>query len=222
MRKIYPIQQRLLGGKRTLSLEQLLEHLAHNELSDENLMLLRDYCATINRRYENDALFGRHLDYFITTYGFAPRTVANNINNAFSEGIMVEYISPSRDNSMRMGLIYKLISNIPARKKLLEMQRGYYAITNDEDEVIYAGFSKESAMAYIDHFEKYLNENRDSIEALRILYNSEDLVITHTMLVQLRDRLLAENKQYGIIRYGETIRFLIQRVRLKNLILKQM
>ncbi len=157
------------GGKRTLSLEQLLEHLAHNEVSDENLMLLRDYCATINRRYENDALFGRHLDYFITTYGFAPRTVANNINNAFSEGIMVEYISPSRDNSMRMGLIYKLISNIPARKKLLEMQRGYYAITNDEDEVIYAGFSKESAMAYIDHFEKYLNENRDSIEALRIL-----------------------------------------------------
>lgn len=130
------------GGKRTLSLEQLLEHLAHNEVSDENLMLLRDYCATINRRYENDALFGRHLDYFITTYGFAPRTVANNINNAFSEGIMVEYISPSRDNSMRMGLIYKLISNIPARKKLLEMQRGYYAITNDEDEVIYAGFSK--------------------------------------------------------------------------------
>ena len=78
------------------------------------------------------------------------------------------------------------------------MQRGYYAIASDKDKVIYAGFSKESAMAYIDHFEKYLNENRDSIEALRILYNSEDLVITHTMLVELRDRLLAENKQYGI------------------------
>lgn len=182
------------GGKRTLS----LEHLSHNEVSDENLMLLRDYCATINRRYENNALFGRHLDYFITTYGFAPRTVANKINNAFSEGIMVEYISPSHDNSMRMKLIYRLISNIPARKKLLEMQRGYYAITNDEDEVIYAGFSKESAKAYIDNFEKYLNENRDNIEALRILYNSEDIVITHTMLVELRDRLLAENKQYGL------------------------
>lgn len=102
---------------------------------------------------------------------------------------MVEYISPSRDNSMRMGLIYNLISNIPARKKLLEMQRGYYAIANDEDEVIYAGFSKESAKAYIDNFEKYLNENRDSIEALRILYNSEDIVIMHPMLVELRDSL---------------------------------
>ncbi len=196
------------SGKRTLSLEQLLEHLAHNEVSDENLMLLRDYCATINRRYENDALFGRHLDYFITTYGFAPRTIANNINNAFSEGIMMEYISPSRDNSMRMKLIYSLISNIPARKKLLEMQRGYYAITTDEDEVIYAGFSKETAKTYIENFEKYLNENKDSVEALRIIYNSEDTIITHTMLVELRDRLLSENRQYGIYQIWKNYKLL--------------
>lgn len=196
------------GRKRMLSLEQLLEHLAHNEVSDENLMLLRDYCATINRRYENDVLFGRHLDYFITTYGFAPRTVANNINNAFSEGIMVEYISPSCNNSMRMGLIYRLISNIPARKKLLEMQRGYYAIANDEDEVIYAGFSKESAKTYIENFENYLNENRDSTEALRVIYNSEDTIITHTMLVELRDKLLSENRQYGIYQIWKNYKLL--------------
>ena len=208
------------GGKRTLSLEQLLEHLAHNELSDENLMLLRDYCATINRRYENDALFGRHLDYFITTYGFAPRTVANDINNAFSEGIMVEYISPSRDNTMRMRLIYRLISNIPARKKLLEMQRGYYAIASDKDKVIYAGFSKESAKTYIENFEKYLNENRDSIEALRILYNSEDIIITHTMLVELRDRLLAENKQYDIYQIWKNYKFLDSEGKVEELDIK--
>lgn len=185
------------GGKRTLSLEQLLEHLAHNEVSDENLILLRDYCSTINRRYEDNALFGRHLDYFITTYGFAPRDVANNINNVFSEGVLAEYISPSHDNSMRMRLIHCLVSNIPARKKLLEMQRGYYAVTEDEDKIIYAGFSKESAKTYIENFEKYLDENKDSIEALRIIYNSEDTVITHSMLMNLRDKLLSENRQYG-------------------------
>ncbi len=186
------------GGKKALSLEQLLEHLAHNEVSDENLILLRDYCSTINRRYEDNALFGRHLDYFITTYGFAPRTVANNINSAFEEGFMAEYISPSHDNSMRMRLIHCLISNIPARKKLLEMQRGYYAITEDEDKVIYAGFSKESAKTYIENFEKYLIENKDSIEALRIIYNMEKTIVTHTMLVDLRDKLLAENRQYNV------------------------
>lgn len=182
---------------KTLSLEHLIEHLAHNEVSDENLYLLRDYCSSINKRYEDNPLFGHHLDYFITNYGFAPRTLANNINIAFSNGTMVEYFSPSDDNTMRRMLIYCLISNIPARKKLIEMQRGYYASAGDEDEVIYAGFSKESAKSFIDNFEKYINDNKDSIEALRIIYNSEDTVITHSMLVELRDRLQSESRQYS-------------------------
>lgn len=185
-------------NKRTLSLEHLLEHLAHNEVSDENLLLLRDYCATINRRYEDSPLFGKHLDMFIRDYGFAPRTLAGNINNAFEQGVLVEYISPSEDNAARMALIYCLMSNIQARNKLLEMQRGYYVETEDADKLIYAGFSKETARCFIDNFEKYLEDNKDSIEALRIIYNSEDVVITHSMLVELRDRLLAENRDYGV------------------------
>lgn len=185
---------------KVLSLEHLLEHLAHGELSDDNLWLLRDYCASINRRFEDNVLFGKHLDYFITTYGFAPRTIAGNIQKATDEGILVEYkyTDPSHDNSERMGLIYELISNVAARKKLLEMQKGYIAETdNDPDDVIYAGFSKESAKTFIENFEKYLEENKDSIEALRIIYNSQDTVITHAQLTELRDRLLAESRQYG-------------------------
>ena len=188
-------------GKKVLSLEHLLEHLAHNELSDENLWLLRDYCSTINRRYEDNPLFGRHLDYFITTYGFAPRTIAGNIQAATDGGLLLEfeYIDPSHDNTRRMALINSLISNIAARKKLLEMQRGYIVNTDeDPDELIYAGFSKETAKNFVENFEMYLNENKDSIEALRIIYNSEDTIITHSMLSELRDRLLSESKQYGV------------------------
>ncbi|MBP3902216.1 MAG: DEAD/DEAH box helicase family protein [Blautia sp.] len=188
-------------GKRVLTLDKLLEHLAHNELSDENLWLLRDYCATINRRYENNALFGRHLDYFITTFGFAPRTIAGNIQTASDKGLLIEfqYIDPSHDNSRRMDLIYSLIGNIQARKKLLEMQRGYVVTTEDDpDKLIYAGFSRETAKTYIENFEKYLEGNKDSIEALRIIYNSEDTVITHSMLTELRDSLLSESRQYGV------------------------
>ena len=98
-----------------------------------------------------------------------------------------------------MDLIRDLISNIAARKKLLEMQCGYIVSTGeDPDAVIYAGFSKETAKTFIDSFENYLNENKDSIEALRIIYNSEDTIITHSMLSELRDRLLAESRQYGV------------------------
>ncbi|MBN2927852.1 MAG: DEAD/DEAH box helicase family protein, partial [Eubacterium sp.] len=186
------------SSKKNLSLEHLLERLAHNEVSDENLMLLRDYCSTINRRYEESVLFGRHLDYFITNFGFAPRKLANDINTAFAQGTLVEYISPSHDNSMRMGLIYCLIGNLQARNKLLEMQRGYLVETGDDDKVLYAGFSKETAKKYIENFEKYLEDHKDDIEALRIIYNSEDKVITHDMLMELRDRLLSESRQYGV------------------------
>lgn len=184
-------------SKKPLSLEHLLERLAHNEVSDDNLMLLRDYCSTINRRYEESVLFGRHLDYFISNYGFAPRKLANDINTALADGTLVEYVSPSYDNSERMALIYCLIGNLQARNKLLEMQRGYMVESGDDDKILYAGFSKESAKTYIENFEKYLEDNKDSIEALRIIYNSEDVCITHEMLMELQEKLLVESRQYS-------------------------
>ena len=186
------------GKGKVFTLETLLEHLAHNELSDDNLLLLRDYCSTINRRYENSALFSRHLVAFVSECGVSPKVIAARIQNAFDREDLPPYISPSDANTERMALIADLINNIPARQKLLEMQRGYVLTTDeDPDALIYAGFSKETARTFIENFEKYLHENKDSIEALRILYNSEDTLITHTMLTDLRDRLLAENRQYG-------------------------
>ena len=194
--------------KKYLTLVQLLEHLAHGEVSDDNLLLLRNYCSTINKRYEDNAMFGKHLDYFITEYGFAPRTIANNIQDAFDRGILIEYESPSGDNTARLALIAMLMNNIQARNKLIEMQKGYSVSIQDEDKVIYAGFSKETARSYIDSFEKYIEDNKDEIEALRIIYNSEDTLITHTMLVQLRDRLLLENRQFGVYQIWKSYKVL--------------
>lgn len=181
--------------ERTLSLEHLLERLAHGEVSDENFELLRDYCAMIHRRYENDALYGRHLDKFIEEYGFAPRELANDINTALQKGLP-PFADASHDNTDRIMVVECLIDNVAARKYLLEMQRGYVTIIRDSDEVIYSGFSKETARNFADNFERYLNDNKDRIEALRIIYNSEDTVITHSMLVDLSDKLLTENRSY--------------------------
>lgn len=194
--------------RKYLSLVKLLEHLAHGEVSDDNLALLRNYCSTINRRYEDNPLFGKHLDYFITEYGFAPRTIANNIQDAFDKEVLPEYISPSGDNTVRLALISVLMNNIQARKKLIELQKGYSVSVQDEDQVIYAGFSKETARDFIDNFEKYLKDNKDTIEALRIIYNSEDVLITHKMLVELRDRLISENKQYGVYQLWKSYKIL--------------
>lgn len=180
-----------------LRLDQLLERLSHGEVSDDNLALLRDYCATIQKRYEGHPLFERHLNMFISDFGFAPRTLANDINQALSQNTLPPYIDISDDNSARKALIFCLMGNLQARKKLLELLRGYYAVTPEkEDEIIYKGFSKETAKSFIESFEKYLKNNADKIEALRIIYNSEDTVITYSMLTELQDKLIAENGQF--------------------------
>lgn len=174
------------GSVKVFTLEALLEHLSHNEVSDENLVLLSHYCATIHGRYENNPLFGRHLDKFIKDYGFSPRELAEKIQNAINneKNPLPPFISPSDKNAARMALIHQLISNINARKHLLELKKGYIITSDDKDTLISAGFSKESAKTYIENFEKFLNDNKDSLEALRIIYNSEDTVITHAMLVE--------------------------------------
>lgn len=186
------------GGAPNLSLDHLLEHLAHREVSDTNLSVLRNYCATIHRRYENNPLFGRHLTSFVSSYGFSPKNIAENIQSAFDNGVLenAPYLSPSEPNTVRMALIDKLISNIQARKHLLELQKGYIISSDDTDKLISAKFSQESAKQYIENFERFLDENKDTIEALRIIYNSEDTVITHDMLTELSDKLLMESRSY--------------------------
>lgn len=188
------------GGElrpKILRLDQLLERLSHGEVSDDNLALLRDYCSTIQKRYEDNPLFKRHLNMFISDYGFSPRGLANNINQSLSQNLLPPYENISDENLARKKLIFCLMSNLSVRKKLLEMLRGYYAVTPEkEDEVIYKGFSKETAKSFIANFEQYLNNNADKIEALRIIYNSEDTVITYSMLTELQDKLIAENVQF--------------------------
>lgn len=186
------------GGKpKLLRLDQLLERLSHGEVSDDNLALLRDYCATIQKRYEFHPLFERHLNMFISDCGFSPRELANNINQALAQNTLPPYTDISDDNMARKNLIFCLMGNLQARKKLLELRRGYYAVAPEkEDEVIYKGFSKETAKSFIANFEQYLNDNADKIEALRMIYNSEDTIITYSMLTELQDKLIAENGQF--------------------------
>ncbi len=179
-----------------LSLERIIERIAHGEVSDENLEQLRDYCASIHRRYESNPLFVHRLDSFTSEFGFAPRTLADNINKALSQGLP-PFENASQSNSVRMELVSCLIDNNEARKQLLEMQKGFYAeVFGHDDWVIESGFTHETALSFTETFEKYLAENKDRIEALRIIYNSEDKLITYSMLCDLRDKLLSENHQY--------------------------
>lgn len=189
-------------SKNKLNIENLFEHLAHGEVSDENLVLLRDYLSTINGRYENNQLFGRHLTELITKYNFSPKNLAVRINNCIENNTFPAYVNISDPNLERKELIDELISNIAVRNKVLELYKGYrVSFSDNQDEVIYKGFSIESAKPFIDNFENYINTHIKEIEALRILYNGNNEIITHDMLIDVQDKLLNENslfKPYSI------------------------
>lgn len=184
-------------GKKKLSLEEVLERLSHGEVPDENLVLLRDYCSRISNYYKNHPLFWHHLDEFINSFGYSPLLIAGNIQKALSSNALPFYVSPSDDNSERVQLIYDLISNNKAKQKLLELKKGYYVFAPDKpDTLIKKGFSIETAKTFIENFEKCINEHKDTIEALNIIYNSDKKTITHSMLEELQNMLLAQDKTY--------------------------
>ena len=189
-------------GKKKLNIENLFEHIAHGEVSDENLVLLRDYLSTINGRYANNQLFGRHLIELIEEYNFSPKNFADRINNCIENNLLPEYIDISNPNIERKELVNELISNLQVRNKILELYRGYRVSFGDnKDEVIYKGFSVESAKSFIENFESYINSHIDDIEVLRVLYNNKNEIITHNMLVDMQDKLVNENslfKPYSI------------------------
>ena len=185
------------GHKKSLSLKDLLEHLSHGEVSDENLVLLRDYCSSITNKYKDHPLFHKHLDEFIEKFGYSPVFIAEKIKEALDSETLPPYSSPSDSNAERIELISKLILNNDAKNKLMELQKGYYVFAPDNpDELLYKGFSIEEAKKFIENFEQCLVDHKDSIEALRIIYNSDSKLITYSMLRELQEILLSENRQY--------------------------
>lgn len=82
------------------------------------------------------------MSRFAEEFDFTPRSLANDIEKALQKGLP-EFIDASHNNADRMLLIECLIDNVLAKKYLLEMQRGYVTIINDQDEVLYSGFQKK-------------------------------------------------------------------------------
>lgn len=181
--------------KKVLSLKDLLEHLAHGEVSNENLNLLAGYLSNVNKKAEPEDLI--ELNELIKTT--AIKQICLDIYAAIDPDnkAFPEYKDINDPNTERKALISALINNVKARKKLLEVNAGFIKIAVEEtDKLISAGFSKEQSKQYIDSFEKYLEENKDEVEALRILYNQKKVAITYSMLKDLEKKLLAYNNQF--------------------------
>ena len=192
------------------SLQRLLELLAHGNVSDEYLNLLAGYLAKcLNKGEERDVrewgeIAGINLKDFVSRLMAALQhdtsvtfeSLADQNKATVSNGLP-PYVDINQPNTERKVLISELINNLHARQKILEINAGFITILlPGEDELTYTGFSKEEAQTYIEAFETYVNANKDKIEALRILYNEEQIPITRAMLEDLQSKLLKAHVMY--------------------------
>lgn len=183
------------------SLQRLLEFLALGNVSDEYLTLLSNYLAKCQNKGESEDLAEWAEIAGITLKDFLGNLIAaltSDLKQSENSAIRLpKYTDINAPNTERKQLISKLITNNKARQKILEINAGFVKILMPgEDELTYTGFSKEESETYIKTFEKYMDDNKDKIEALRIIYNEEDIPISHKMLEELQSNLLKANGLY--------------------------
>ena len=178
---------------KTLGFEKLMERLAHGEVPDEHLNLFAGYLSKINNKAEQEDLneVNHLLAPATSLYIFVSRIYdALTDKNEFSTHPLPDYTDINAANTERKELISAVIDNTKVRKILLEINRGFIKIQQEgTDSLVYAGFSIDESKKYSELFREFIEQNRDEIEALRIIYNSEDVAITYEMLSDLKRKL---------------------------------
>lgn len=175
----------------TITLKRLLELLTHGNVKDEYLRLIASKLSRIYSKANQ-----KQRDKFMDLAHADMREISSNIFDALEKGILPPYISIDEPNNERKGLVIPLTHHPEARQYLLILAAGFIeTLQPGEDTLISKGFSQEEATEVTTTFEEYCKENRDDIEALRMIYNNEGEPLTYSLLKDLENKLkLANNK----------------------------
>lgn len=179
-----------------LGLAKLMERLAHGDVCDPNLDLFAGYLSKIQNKADDDDLV--ELNKLMAPDGlyiFIKRIQdALGGKNEFEFHPLPEFKDIGQPNNERKELVSAIIDNPKARAKVNEINKGFIKILDEgTDAVVYAGFSVDESKNYTEIFEKYIKDHKDEVEALRIIYNSEDVAITYEMLLDLKTKLHKHN-----------------------------
>jgi len=178
----------------TISLETLMERIAHGNVSDDYLRMLASRLARIHNKCNNE-----QREHFLSLAHTPMSEIASGIYDAFEKGTLPPYNNINEPNLERKALVSTIANYPEARKYILILAAGFVTILQPgEDELITKGFTTEEAASTTEAFEKYINEHRDEIEALRIIYNNNGEPLTYSMLKDLQDQLLLANSKFRI------------------------
>lgn len=169
----------------TITLERLLELLAHGNVNDENLRLLAARLARIHNKSNEE-----QRKHFTDLAHIEMSAISASIYNALESGALPEYKNINEPNNERKGLVAVIVNHPEARKYLLILNAGFVnTLQPGEDTLISKGFSQEEAVATVSAFEEYCNAHCDEIEALRIIYNNTGEPLTYALILDLERKL---------------------------------
>ncbi|MCM1297216.1 MAG: DEAD/DEAH box helicase family protein, partial [Muribaculaceae bacterium] len=177
-----------------ITLKQLLERISHGEVNDDYLKLLAGRLSRIHNRAKEE-----ERSEFERRAKASMADIASNIYQALESGNLPPYNNVNEPNNERKGLVRPLAVHPDAREYLLILNAGFVKILDPgEDNLIEKGFSQEEAMSTTKAFEEYLEDHRDEIEALRIIYNNTGEPLTYPMLKDLQTKLKMVNHKFNV------------------------
>ncbi len=176
-----------------ISLKELLEKIAHGNVSDDYLRLLASRLSRINHKCEE-----KERTEFTRLANQSMMEIASNIFTALENNTLPTYFNVNEPNTERRALVRSIANHPDARTYLLILNAGFVeTLMPGEDTLISKGFSQEEAKSTASAFEDYCKEHKDEIEALRLIYNNSGEPITYTMLKDLENKLKWANSKFN-------------------------
>ncbi|MGH3049967.1 MAG: type I restriction-modification enzyme R subunit C-terminal domain-containing protein, partial [Gaiellaceae bacterium] len=160
-----------LDRKPTVSLDKLFKRISYGNRDPEVLATIAGRLARLERRLtkadreEVESLAGQSL-----------QEIASGIVAAIDPDAVPEDAPEEARTALLDEAIAPLAENPELRQRLLDIRRSYEQLLDEvsADELVSAGFSRdatERARATVDSFRQFVEDNRDEIAALQILYS---------------------------------------------------
>ena len=160
-----------LDRKPTVSLDKLFKRVSYGNRDPEVLSTIAGRLARLDRR-----LTKPDRDEVETLAGMSLQEIAHGIVAALDPDVLPEDAPEETRRQLFDEAVAPLAHNPELRQRLLDIRRSYEQLLDEvsADELVSAGYSRdatERARATVDSFRAFIDEHRDEIAALQILYS---------------------------------------------------
>lgn len=169
-----------LERKKTLSFDQLIDQIAQGRRDEDALSSLAGRLAGLDRKLDDEDR-GRIIE---ATGGKSPRDLANRLLDAIDPDKQVEEIEkvhgPAPTPEQEKDVIDRLVEEAcepfdaaPVRNLLKDIKQKNDIVIDEitTDEVRSAGFDLKHAEERVTSFKTFIEDNKDELTALQIIYN---------------------------------------------------